>query len=84
VTAGRRYRDRAGRHRKAVAEFRRRIVQWQVPRWVLKPGVVSQSDRSPVGHRGVAVCLQRSPATFESRLPHACGVQNAAADETRL
>ena len=70
--------DRDGVHRsgQAVAEWRRRIVQREVPR---RASLTLQWFRNRVDakveHRAVAATLQRGPAAFESRVSDAGGIQ---------
>ena len=70
--------DRDGVHRsgQALAEWRRRIVQREVPGPAPVAAVVPQSRRGEGEHRAVAAALQRGPAALESRVLDAGGVQS--------
>jgi hypothetical protein len=69
-------RDCVQRSGQAMATWRRRIVQREVPRRVSELAVVSQSRRSHGRHRTVAASLQRGPTAFEPQIPHTDGIQN--------
>ena len=68
------------RSRQALAEWRRRKLQRQVPRRVPEPGMVPLARRGQGGDRELAAPLQRGAAAFEPRLSHAgriCAAGNA-------
>jgi len=61
----------ADRARQALAEWRHRELQRQVPRRMPQPRMVSHARRSKSYHRELASALQRRAAAFEPWLPHA-------------
>src|SRR6187455_2366075 len=61
----------------ALAEWRRGELQWQVPRRVSEPRMVSFARRSEGTDRRMATPLQRGAPSFEPRLPHAQRVRDS-------
>src|SRR6188768_4336675 len=71
-----RYLHGIDRARQALAEWRRGELQWQVPRRVSEPRMVSFARRSEGTDRRMATPLQRGAPSFEPRLPHAQRVRD--------
>ena len=65
------HRHRADRARQALAEWRRRKLQRQIPRRMSQPRMVPHARRSQGRHRELAAALQCRAAAFEPRLSHA-------------
>src|SRR4029079_19582503 len=72
-----RYLHGIDRARQALAEWRRRELQRQVPRRVSETRMVSFARRSEGTDRRMATSLQRGAPTFEPRLPHAQRVRDS-------
>src|SRR5512139_2969947 len=72
-----RYLHGIDRARQALAEWRRRELQRQVPRRVSEPRMVSFARRSEGTDRRMATPLQRGAPSFEPRLPHAQRVRDS-------
>src|SRR6187551_2162902 len=72
-----RYLHGIDRARQALAEWRRGELQWQVPRRVSEPRMVSFARRSEGTDRRMATPLQRGAPSFEPRLPHAQRVRDS-------
>jgi hypothetical protein len=66
-----RHRHGIDRTRQALAEWRRRELQRQVPRRVSEPRMVSFARRGEGSDRRMAATLQRGTSAFEPRLSHA-------------
>src|SRR6188508_2691963 len=72
-----RYLHGIDRARQALAEWCRGELQWQVPRRVSEPRMVSFARRSEGTDRRMATPLQRGAPSFEPRLPHAQRVRDS-------
>jgi hypothetical protein len=77
------HRDRPNRPRQALAERRRRELQWQVPRRVLEHGMVPLARRGQGHHRSLAPPLQRGPPAFKHQLFDAGRVRREASTDQR-
>jgi len=75
------HRDRPDRPRQALAERRRRELQWQVPR--LEHGMVPLARRGQGHHRSLAPPLQRGPPAFKHQLFDAGRVRREASTDQR-
>jgi hypothetical protein len=68
------HRDFADRPGQALAEWRNRKLQWQVPRRVPVAGMVPLAGRGEGADRGLAQALQRGSAPFEPGVPDTGGI----------